>query len=187
MKPQELIIAGLIALGAIIVSSIGYIAENIKTGIPSLDRWEIRYRLAFWCFRTFGAQAITNPNLPRALMAIVHNESIGLPKFYLGDTTASGGPSIGPMQIYRRTAIDLKLWTPPQGMTEAEQRKAYAELAQNESMGIRWGVAVFADKLRIAKGNIPEAVRRYNGSGALAEKYQAKALAFANEKWGALT
>ena len=122
-------------------------------------------------------------------MAIVNNESGGVAdiKHYLGDKTAKGGPSIGPMQVYRQTAKDLGLWSPPPGATAAEERAAYEALALDEALGIEWGTAVFADKLRIAKGDISEAVRRYNGAGERAELYRDKALAFFSDKWGALT
>lgn len=169
------------------MSSVIFIAESIVTGVPDLDRPAIRFRVAFQAFRHFGMTAVWDLSIPRALMAIVNNESRGNAKFYLGDVGSSGGPSIGPMQVYRRTAKDLKLWTPPEGATVEEEREAYKALSQNEALGIKWGVAVFADKYRIAKGDLTEAVRRYNGSGPSAEDYRDRAVAFFAQKWGAIT
>lgn len=173
---------GIGALGVLLVgaavASVVWIAEGIRTGIASLDRYDIRLRLAWAALRTFGPQVAIDLAIPRALMAIVNNESRGDPKNYLGDATLGGGPSIGPMQVYRSTAKDLKLWAPPPGATVEQERAAYALLAKDEALGIRWGVAVFASKLKLAGGNVTEAIRRYNGSGPLAEAYRDRAVTF---------
>jgi hypothetical protein len=159
----------------------------MKTGNANLDRLGVRGRLALYSLLKFGPGVLLNPSIPRALMCIVNNESGGRPSQVLGDTAASGGPSVGLMQIYRTTAVDLGLWTPPAGASVDAAKQAYAELAQNEAQGIRWGVAVFAAKLRLAKGNIPDAIRRYNGSGHLAEAYKQRALDFAGVRGWSLT
>ena len=135
MKTGELLISVVILVGSLFVTAVTLIAESIRTGVPSLDRFEIRYRIAFWAFRRFGPRAATDLRIPRALMAIVNNESGGVAdiKHYLGDKTAKGGPSIGPMQVYRQTAKDLGLWRPPPGATAAEERAAYEALALDEA------------------------------------------------------
>jgi hypothetical protein len=156
----------------------------METGSASLDRLGMRGCLALYSLLRFGPQLLLNPAIPRALMCIANNESGGRPSMNLGDKEASGGPSIGLMQVYRTTAVDLGLWTPPPGASVDAAKKAYAALATDEALGIRWGVAVFANKLKIAQGNIPEAIRRYNGSGPSAEAYKQRALDFAAvRKW----
>lgn len=186
---KELLVAAVVLIGGAILASVVYIAESIKTGIDSLDRWPIRGQLAIAALLKFGPKAATDLRIPRALMALVNNESRGVPdlKHYLGDATLGGGPSIGPMQVYRATAKDLGLWKPPPGATIEQERAAYAEMAMNEGQGIRWGVAVFAEKLRITKGDIAAAMRRYNGTNSASLVYQEKALAFYQSKFGALT
>lgn len=171
-----------ILTGGAYVAASAFIAESIKTGVKTLDRPGVRYRIAELALRTFGPKVVTDLRIPRALMAIVNNESRGDPKFTLGDTGASGGPSIGLMQVYRRTAVDMGLWKPPAGASDEEVREAYAALAKDEALGIAWGVKVFADKLRIAKGDLSKAVRLYNGSGPSAEAYRDRALAFGTSK-----
>jgi hypothetical protein len=171
----------ILAAGAV-VAALAYVAESIRTGNAALDRHRIR--IAANALLVFGPRAVTDLRIPRALMAILRNESAGKPAPVVGDASLSGGPSIGPMQVYRSTAIDLKLWTPPAGMTAAQQRAAYAALAMDEGLGIRWGVQVFAEKLRLSGGDIAGAVRRYNGSGSSAEAYRDRALAFAETTWG---
>jgi hypothetical protein len=125
---------------------------------------------------------VADLRIGRALMCIVNNESKGLAKYTLGDTKASGGPSIGLMQGYRGTAEDMKLWTRPPGLLDADVRKAYEQLAGDEALGISWGVAVFKRELELAGGDIRDAIRRYNGSGPSAEDYRDRALEFAKSK-----
>lgn len=167
-------------------TAVAWVAENIVTGKPNLDRMAIRYRVALYAVTVLGLKAATDLRYARALMAIVNNETGGAPP-YIGDAGAKGGPSIGPMQVYRATAKDLKLWTPTPGWSEAQERAEYSKLAGDEERGIRWGVQVFKAKLAAAQGNIPEAVRRYNGAGERAEAYRARALDFYSSRWGALT
>lgn len=174
MNPFLAAAAGAAAGGA------GWLLELMKTGKADLDELGKRGVLAFWVFVYFGPQVVFRPAIPRALVAIMNNESGGRTVNLLGDTSASGGPSIGLMQMYRRTAEDLGLWTPPAGASEKQARDAYAAASANISTGIRWGVAVFKQKLEDAKGNVPEAIRRYNGSGSAAEAYKQRALAFAS-------
>jgi hypothetical protein len=176
LKASGIVAGSALAAGAV------YLLESARTGVPELDRLEVRGRLVLEVLKRFGLRAVADVRIVRALMAIVHNESGGKPSNTLGDTSASGGPSIGFMQVYRSTAEDLGLWTPPAGATVSQAKQAYTELAGNHARGIAWGVAVFKDKLERAKGDIVEAVRRYNGSGPMAEAYRDKALAFATSK-----
>jgi len=164
------------------VVTVAYIWSQLETGNPDLDRFGIRGRVALQSFLAFGPDCLRQA---RAMMTIIHNESSGNPDNYLGDLNATGGPSIGPGQVYRATAIDLGLY--PDAGQDPNDRDAYADLSGDEGLGISWAVAVFKDKLRIAKGDIPTAIRLYNGSGASANQYQAKALGFASSKGWSLT
>lgn len=152
-----------------------------KTGEPSLDR--LVPLIVSGIRKHFGSKATLE--IVRAAVAILQNESRGLSKYYLGDISAPGGPSIGPMQVYRATAIDLKLWNPPAGIVKGSDadKAAYAALATDEELGVDWAMAVLADKFRIAGGDLKLAVRLYNGSGPKAEAYLQKAIAYAGQKW----
>lgn len=161
MKAGTAILVGggvaVVALGAYVAKSI----DDLETGDPNLDRLIIR-GAAFFYSKLYRVD-------PRVVMAIIHQESGGNPKHYLGDTASSKGPSVGPMQVLRATAQELGLWTPPPGL---DPRAAYAELASNERQGIAWGCAVLAQKLKEAGGDYEEAMRRYNGSGPAADAYR---------------
>lgn len=177
-RAAELVSAGLVLAGGAFVAGVGFIAQSIATGNPRIDRWGIRGRVAIECLKTFGPRVLRDLSIPRAMLLIIDHETRGNPReaVYLGDQTASGGPSIGPGQVYRRTAKDLRLWTPPAGATDDQERAAYAALATDEALTIRWAVKVFASKLRAANGDVAEAIRRYNGSGPAAESYRAAVL-----------
>lgn len=155
--------------------------EAAKTGNALLDR--LAPIVVAAAKKHLGKDA-TSANV-RALMAILNNESGGNPRMYLGDKNLPGGPSIGPMQVYRSTALDMRLWTPPTGEAadSAKAKSAYAALAVNEQRGIDMGVAVFAAKLKAAKGNTTLAIRKYNGAGPAAETYKTKALDFVRRTW----
>jgi hypothetical protein len=169
--------------GGVALGSLFYVAGAIRTGDRELDQVGARGRLALYSLLHFGPKAVQDVRIPRALMAILNNEwPQKALRGVLGDKDASGGPSVGPMQVYRATALDLKLWTPPEGTTNAQQRILYAAEAENVGRCFSWGVAVFKEKLRIAGGNISEAIRRYNGSGPRAEAYRDRALDFARAR-----
>jgi hypothetical protein len=156
------------------------------TGDPALEQW--RPYLAAAVAREFeGEDAIA---VTKALLAITNNE---LPAgahrrdmVIVGDRQFDGGPSVGPWQVYRSTAIDLGLWTPPEDVTDDDgQRAAYEELAQDPEWCARAAVEVFAAKLQIAGGDVADAIRRYNGGGPAAQAYKARAVAWLAAKgWG---
>jgi len=110
-------------------------------------------------------------------MSIVNNESAGMPSNYLGDITLAAGPSIGPMQVYRKTARELGLV--PDDISASD----YAALSTKEFRTIGMGVAVFKSKLQAAGGDVADAIRRYNGSGDAAAAYQQRALSFLGSTW----
>lgn len=184
---------------AYIGSAAGLFAK-LKTGVDGLDRLQIRGLVALFLPWIFWRELRAGPDrmvqIGRAFMSCLNNESKGNPRFYLGDQSASGGPSIGPGQIYRRTAKDLGLFKDPTPEVDGdpEERSAYAALAEREGFGINACLIAFADKLDQVKragndagyGDIWSAVRRYNGSGPHAEEYRAKAAAFHRQTWGSL-
>jgi hypothetical protein len=127
-------------------------------------------------------ESTQSPAIVRALMAIVNNEYARyLPATgQVGDMSLSGGPSVGPMQVYRRTAIDMGFV--PKNISKQD----YAAYAADLDTVLKWGVLVFKEKLRMAHGNVSLAIKYYNGSGAQADDYRAKALAFIQRIWGSL-
>jgi hypothetical protein len=160
--------------GVAIVTAFLPIYHATLTGSPRLDR--LRLAVTLGVMRAWGPLA--KPDYARALMAILREESGADPSNYIGDLTAPTGPSIGPWQVSRGTAIALGLWIPEPGMGEAEQRIAYAALAQNEYRTAIWAAKVLREKLRLAGGDLRDAIRRYNGSGPKAEAYADRAWAF---------
>lgn len=170
---------GLAVLGGFVLFMADNLYNELATGIDSLDRFPIRGRILLYSF--------LNGVDPRAIMAIVYNESKGEPSNYLGDLDSSGGPSVGPGQVYRSTAKALGLWSAPLGSSDEDERGLYASLADDEDWGIKAAIAVFKDKLRIAGGNTARAIALYNGNPALpnVQTYQQNALAFISDHYGA--
>lgn len=166
------------------------VAELLTTGSGYLDTYA--EPAARELVREFGGRAVF---VARAFMAILHNEVRAGAEYgavILGDQALAGGPSVGPGQVYRKTAIDLGLWSPPEDGTD--EREAYAEVAQDAAKCLRWAVVVFASKLdaagvwegELSAERIADAVRRYNGGGDQARAYREKAVAFATRTWGGI-
>lgn len=156
------------------------LADRIKTGDPNLDRDAIRLNVARAAIAAFGMmRALEDSRLAQALISIVWKETDGDPRQYLGDTTAPGGPSIGPGQVYRETAQDLGLWHPPAGASAQAIRAAYGALAHDEAKTLTWSAIEFAHHLAAYGGHLPEAIRAYNGAGPHAELYRDEVLAWA--------
>lgn len=156
-----------------------------QTGIPALDRWRSTVLRAVAA--TFNVRS--SPALARACMTIMHNEAPARwdgEAIIIGDATLGGGPSVGPMQVYRSTAKELGLWAPPPDVAGdiAAEREAYELVATDTARCIAMGVEVLASKLEAADGDLADAIRRYNGGGQKARDYQTHALAFAVERWG---
>ena len=124
----------------------------------------------------------SHPKYIRCLMAIVNNEYDRRKTIdnVVGDLQFKNGPSVGPMQVYRQTAIDYKFVSKD---TTANQ---YLSYKGNVELLIDWGVQVFVKKLEIAKGDVVLAIKRYNGGGINAENYQAKAINFIRKTYGNL-
>jgi hypothetical protein len=122
----------------------------VRTGDDALDRF-VGTLTRSLMLRTRGT---ARPEQIRACLSIISNETGGRAAPQIGDATLSGGPSVGPMQVYRSTAKSLGLWTPPPGADEPTERELYSELATDEAGCVDMGVAVFLDKLRAAGGDI---------------------------------
>lgn len=183
---------GLVALGGL-GAAFGGLYRHAATGIPSIDRFPIRglYVLAF--MREFGLTewAPMLPRLVRLAGATTANESRGLARNFLGDTQYPAGPSIGPYQVYRRTAKELGLYKPPAGLSEEAEKAHYATLRGDLWRMATWKAAVFRSKLEAAAARpdagfdvLWSAVRRYNGSGPMAEGYRERAREFYRKTWG---
>jgi hypothetical protein len=189
----------LVLVGLALVSTAAAYALWAATGTDDARLEALRWRVAWTVVKVFGISA--RPMHARAMMAILGNE---LPPGWtpgepvIGDEGFSGGPSVGPGQVYRATAKALGLWTPPgEGMTDEEERAAYRVLAADEPLMVEWAVRVFADKLHQAENAagedaseediLADAVRRYNGSGRLAVAYRERAVTRAEGWWGGFT
>jgi hypothetical protein len=168
------------------VTTVAALRAAVATDDPVLERWA-----PFVCDAVadvFGNE----PKIARACMSILNNELPGGARrgelVIIGDKDLPGGPSIGPMQVYRATAKDLRLWSPPPDVAGEDpwEREVYASIAHDPEQCIRWGVEVFRAKLQVAGGELDDAIRRYNGGGTAAAKYRDRALAFADATWGGL-
>lgn len=178
---RDVLYAG-VSIGGVSILAWAYVYFRIATGDPDLDRFGIRGNVAYAALRTWGPRAVADLRLPRACMAIVWKETGGRPAEYVGDTGAKGGPSIGPMQLYRATAQDFGIWTPPPGASDAEIRSAYETLAQDEHWGIMGGARELAEHLVDHQGDLPSAIKAYNGSGPDADKYRDRVLTWASDE-----
>lgn len=185
MKRSPVVLLVVLVVGCLMAVGIwaASLVQAATTGDEQLDRhrWRVVRALAKRC----GAR--TSRALARACMTIIRNESAGRPPPVIGDASLPGGPSVGPMQVYRRTALELGLWSPPPDATsDDEQRDAYSTFANDEDACVDWGVAVLLAKLDAADGDLADAIRRYNGGGPAARAYRDRAVAFADATWGGL-
>jgi hypothetical protein len=158
----------------------GTILDWGKTNDPALD--ERLLKMVINAAERFIPDSKNHPKYIRCLMAIVNNEcGAGLRRTnnklsidnIVGDLEFKNGPSIGPMQVYRQTAIDYKFVdkyiTPDQ----------YISYKGNVQEIIDWGVRVFVEKLKIVNGDVVAAIRRYNGGiNNQTAVYQANAIQF---------
>ncbi len=166
----------LILVGGLIVLGYYRILRSIRTSDPYLEQY--RPLLARFVVLTFGAGA--SVPIARAMIGIFDRENKARQRPpVVGDKLLPGGPSIGPGQVYRATAIDLGFV--PAGIT----REDYAMLAYDDSRMVWWAVKVFRAKLAAAGGDVGEAIRRYNGSGPEAERYASEVIAWLAETFGA--
>jgi hypothetical protein len=163
-------VGGAVALGGAAVIVASYLAMP-DTGVPMMERPGIKVPV-FVLSKLNGLD-------PRLVLALMHNESGGDPKNFVGDATLGGGPSIGPMQVYRTTAKAFKLWTPSGG--DLDERTEYASMKDDVWQGIRWGIAVLQAALKSTGGDVAKAFAVYNGGpnpGAAAQAYSARAMDF---------
>lgn len=154
------------------------------TGDPQLDalRWPLIFALATrypWMLTTSQAEK----QIQTMITIAAQERSL---KGQIGDLTAKVGPSIGPWQLSRQGAIDVGVWKPDQTDTIDGQRASYAAeeydagAVLNVKKLARWSLIFFQTKLKAAGGDYEEAIRRWNGSGDAAQKYQKEALARAD-------
>lgn len=165
----------LIVLGVFAVLTYVKLSAAMKTDDPYLEHY--RPRLAWEILLVFGVQA--SVAVGRAMIGIFDQENKGrAPSPLVGDQSLAGGPSIGPGQVYRSTAIALGLV--PTGTTPED----YAVLAGDEDKMVGWAVRVFRTKVRAAGGDVAKAIELYNGSGPGAQRYQSDVLAFLAGQFG---
>ena len=154
----------------------------IATGRPAFDQFQSRIAVAvLWYFMPDSLSPARATAIGRAVMALLHNENgdgWDGKSIQVGDRDLSAGPSVGPLQVYRATAIALGL-VPP-----TETAEGYATRAADLDWCVEAGVRVFREKLEIAGGNIPYAIRLYNGSGDKAESYMRNALTWLDSQYG---
>jgi hypothetical protein len=157
-------------------------------------RWPVAYALV----RNLGPMA--RPAHARAFMALMASRETPTTwdggSAIVGDETLPGGPSVGPCQVYRATARDERAWVPPPDVAgdDAWERVVYGSVANNLAKCIDMGAVTFARKLRAAKGDLTDAIRRYNG-GKTSDRngngipdsveYRDAVVAFADATWGA--
>lgn len=159
--------------------------QEIKTGLPNLDALRAPLLAAL------AGHGLLLPQHGRAMMAIFQEEhgrknggdvdpiGSGDPNFdplSLGDLTLPGGPSIGPGQVYFKTAYQLGLWD----QNDRDGFIAYGSDPNNLWGLINMAVAVYKVKLKIANGDVPTAIKLYNG----AQSYEDNALAFESQVFG---
>jgi hypothetical protein len=167
-------VGGAVALGGAVVLISSYLGMP-DTGVAQMERPGIKIPVFVLSkFNSIDA---------RLVLALMHNESLGDPRNFVGDVALGGGPSIGPMQVYRSTAKAFKLWTPSGG--DLDERAEYASMKDDVWQGIGWGIAVLKDALRQSGGDVAKAFAIYNGGprpGAAAQAYSAKAMAFLTDQ-----
>jgi hypothetical protein len=158
------------------------IRSGIATGNPAFDQFQSRISVGIlWKFLPGSLDPDRGVQLGRAVMAILHNETPGGwdgQTVVTGDLTTPLGPSVGPMQVLRATAVDLGL------VPTDEPQETYLARASNLDWCIEAGLTVFKSKLDAAGGDIAEAIRRYNGSGDAAESYKRNALTWLDSTYG---
>jgi hypothetical protein len=155
-------------LGAILGG--GYDASKIRTGVAAIDRLPLASNIS----------KVWGPTCPvgvaRAVTAIVWMESRGDPSQYLSDTGDSRGPSIGPMNVLRQTAIQMGFV--PAGTSFA----TYSDFVNtlSEDTLVNWGCREFAQDLIDQGGDIGAALREYNGS----QRYATEAVTWLQKTYG---
>ena len=155
---------------------IGDTVRRLATGNENMDALAIRARVAVYSL-VYGVS-------PYVVMAIIHNESAGNASNFLGDLNLGNGPSIGPMQVSRATAVDLGLWTPPDDTSAQDDADAFTALSSDIGLGVRWGCRILRQKLDDNGGDYPSAIRAYNGSNVASLTYQQNALSFLKSAYG---
>lgn len=170
------------------------------TGNPNVDRfaWKVaRAVLLEWGPTGQGPNGEPLEGVARLAAQIIDHESRGARPPVLGDQGFSGGPSVGPMQVYRSTAKEMGLWSPSAAAAGNDQleRQEYAAKASDESWCIRAGVAVMRAKQRVLEAylathpgetrTLQDLARLYNGAGNAARQYAMAVAGEAADDYGA--
>jgi len=144
---------GAAALAAVALSR--YVA--LASGDGRLDRWGIRGRALYW-----GERLGVPPSL---LMGIAHQEAAAWLNPQLGDQGDDRGPSVGPLQVLRTTAIADGFV--PAG-TDSDTYAQWGDPA-HEGETFEWGARHFASLYASHSGDAHAALASYNGASSYAD------------------
>ncbi len=175
MRTSTAILIGLGGAAAIGLLRVWGAASGGDAALDGLKPYAVAAALWQW-----NVKGLLDTRYVHALLAIAKNEDDESqpPEGQLGDYTASGGPSVGPWQVERATAVELGLV--PSDISAND----YVLLEADLWWCARAAAKVFDSKLSAAGGDWSQALARYNGSGAAAADYSTRALAYANTTWG---
>ncbi len=173
-------VAALVALAGAVGAVVAWRAWQATDPGPAHRKNDpLRLPMILAAVGQWGVRALVDLRYLHAGTAIAVNEvRPDLPlTAQVGDVAASGGPSAGPWQVERETAVELQLVDPD------ISRGAYAELAGDLKFAAEAWAAAFDSKLEAAGGDFSDAIRRYNGSGDAAAAYRDRALTFASNQF----
>jgi hypothetical protein len=173
---------GLLGLGGVAVALAAdqlSLVHACATGVPGVDRLGTLFAREGLLYAPLSLSR--QQQFARTLATLCWNETGGKTDApVLGDTNIDSGPSIGPLQVLRLTAVGYGLWEPSDlsvGDPEAEKAE-FADLANDEAFCVHLGAQVFRQKLVEAQQDWPSAIRRYNGAGSRAVAYAQRAADF---------
>jgi hypothetical protein len=175
--PGAIFVAGIFVLRTFMA-----IRAAVVTGDARFDQFQSRISVAIlWHGLPNVLTTDTAIHYARGIMALLHNENMATwdgVSPVVGDKDSPLGPSVGPLQVLRATAVDL-------GLVPADETpEQYAARANDVNWCLDAGVSVFFAKLRIADGDIARAIELYNGSGPRAETYRQNAMSWLMQTYG---
>lgn len=168
--------------GALLILAVVVTIETaLKRAAAADPKWKPSLRVLFWA-RLWCALY----RVPFALsIAVLHNEGASTPKsdgtYPLGDVGIERGPSVGAGQVERANVE--RLWAAaPFYLRPLVTTSDPLELADvgRERQAMWAHVQMLREVLQAAGGDLRDAARRYNGSGAAAEAYADRATDFMN-------
>jgi hypothetical protein len=168
--------AGLVAAaivvpgGLIMISAFGVLYAAARSGIAGVDRPAIRGNAIAALLAVFKLEA--TPTVARAFVrGVLVNEGAYTPgadgRYPLGDVGHRLGPAVGPGQVL--SGLHL---------ARLGFKGDPLELARvgSEFRALYYAASIFREAWTAAGGDVREAIRRYNGSGAAAEAYAERAI-----------